>query len=317
MSFDSVPQNAPIDEHSGGIYVFTDESVKRCSAPYTTPLTYKGVVFKPVIVHRTDGTVTGYIDTGSKYIKIDLTELDKLATICIDDRDNHDDHDSHGDKDKDTDREEHDESDSDLDDETEPYNTKYDEDNYQRFYSQLSDHRATTYSDFLAERSMIVRSFLQKSAKTQLMDVYSKAVRTISIWIDNLEKHKEDTESDLAKVLRPYQKIIGQLNKDFDFGLLRSLDDFFFGIKDATYWHHSYGSPKIGSIVTSDNKKWSQYVMEHGIATMRLEFLGTDFFSYVRIEKLKKDFKLHQKMREHEMKQYVRMITQILDEYNY
>lgn len=248
---------------------------------------YKGLDIELNFVHGPGDTVTGH--TGN--MKIDLTELEKifkknairkhLCEVPFTDPTNSGS-----------------ESDSESEDtEVYDYDSTSDHGNYHRGIFRIPLWDKDDFCDS-------VQSGLNKAYKTDLLDIYIRAVRAVDTWFTDLDSDSEQkiVASDLAAVLNPFHEEIHQLHGSFNFGLLNSLDGFFFGLKKAGYWRGAFGLPKIGPIDHSDIGE--QVVVTHGICTMQLEDPEETYVN---------DMIKHNKS---QMKSHVSIFVKILDEMN-
>lgn len=178
-----------------------------------------------------------------------------------------------------------------------------------KFNESLFDN-THTLADPHKSASDNFREFLKRAIFTKLFYIYCDAARAAYAGI--LLKQREDVEQeipmDLATILDPFQEEFFQLNSNYHFRMMNNLDAWFFGIKNAGFWRKPYRNPKAGTIHLRRNRRQSTIIMEHGIMTMRfLQFSDQD-----------KDYIIEeQKKREREQEDYIRMVVQLLNEYNY
>lgn len=171
-----------------------------------------------------------------------------------------------------------------------------------------------------------LKIFLESAHKTRILSIYMEAAHATKKWFDDIDRHKEDTllnvenfgdvESDLASVLTPFQNKINELNAHIDFGMMNDLDVLFFGITPGGYWRNAYKSPKIGTIISSDDE-CRNVVTQHGLSTMWINSYYLDEYIGVDSITIEDDIYIDCFQHEYNMKYHIAKVVLVLDELNY
>jgi hypothetical protein len=184
------------------------------------------------------------------------------------------------------------------------YDARHDNENYRVFEDYTLIDNAGNFSAYVV-------SCLKKLNKTQILMIYVRACRATNSWFENRLNNKSDViiSPDLATLLTPFQEEIKKLNGCLDFGMLNSLDRFFFGIKGAGYWRQAFGSPKMGARISHEQFSYKEQnrsiVLSHALSTMCI------------CSSNKTNIQIMLEEKEDDMKKYVRKIVDILDETDY